>query len=786
VLRFSGEPDVYAAWLPKLSRRAVVVIVGINVREAPTFGVELWRELARAHPHFEFLHGGGLGVVAIGDVPDELRPLFGLTEDQRTTGLVRLAYERLGASLRDRGVVDNMRAERTARIRELEAEVGWAYDELIRGSAYARRMHAQLMLIESSTTWRLTSRPRAFLARHPKVRTIARATTAVVWRALTWPFRRGRRRAMVQNPDHGYQHWVELHDTLNRGERLAMAEFGRTTEAQPLISVVMPVCDPPPELLSAAIESVRDQVYEQWELCIADDASTSQAVRQVLEKAERDPRIKVVHRSRRGGISAASNDAVAVANGIYVALLDHDDVLRPHALLLVAEAVGAQPDAVLVYSDEDKLDERGKRCEHYFKPDWNPALLLSQNYIAHLTVIEAARLRDVGGFRSGFDGSQDWDLVLRVTDGMPAARICHIPHVLYHWRRTEGSTAQRLEAKPDAVGAGRRAVEDALARRGIRGTVTTVHEAYQSVRYAVPTPRPRVDVVIPSARFEFLEPCLDGLLRNTAYDPLTVTLVVSRGRLEAPKELRFLERAQQDPRVRLHVYEDRGFNYSWANNTAAAELDAPLLLLMNDDLLVIREDWLEVMVGHVLQEDVGAVGAKLYYPSEEVQHGGVILGGGGIAAHYHHALPREHPGYHGRAWLAQDLSCVTAAVMLLRREAFNAIGGFDEELAIAFNDVDLCLRLIDAGWRIVWTPDVELYHRESVSVGRHDSPERRDEFDSEERLMVRRWGERLLTDPHYNPNLSLLSLNTPSFPPRVEYPWRLDYASKSMGGRQLA
>jgi GT2 family glycosyltransferase len=265
-----------------------------------------------------------------------------------------------------------------------------------------------------------------------------------------------------------------------------------------------------------------------------------------------------------------------------------------------------------------------------------------------------------------------------------------------------------------------------------------------------------------------------------------VTLVVSRGRLEAPKELRFLERAQQDPRVRLHVYEDRGFNYSWANNTAAAELDAPLLLLMNDDLLVIREDWLEVMVGHVLQEDVGAVGAKLYYPSEEVQHGGVILGGGGIAAHYHHALPREHPGYHGRAWLAQDLSCVTAAVMLLRREAFNAIGGFDEELAIAFNDVDLCLRLIDAGWRIVWTPDVELYHRESVSVGRHDSPERRDEFDSEERLMVRRWGERLLTDPHYNPNLSLLSLNTPSFPPRVEYPWRLDYASKSMGGRQLA
>ncbi|HZO97846.1 MAG TPA: glycosyltransferase [Gaiellaceae bacterium] len=782
VLRLRGARELYAAWLPKLSRRAVLLLEGTNARDGDAR--DLWRELAPVQPHFEFVHGGGLGVVAAGEAPEELRALLELDEGGGA-GLVRLAYERLGSALRDRGTAERSDPDASARAARLEAELQWAYDNLVARAEDAGRLHDRLVEIESSTTWRLTQRPRAFLARHETLRRLLRLALGSAWRALRRAARRRRRGEAAFDPDVGYERWVALYDTLGKGERLAMAAHARALESQPLISVLLPVCDPPAELLRAAIESVRDQVYDRWELCVADDASRSPAVHELLEEAAADPRVKVVRRERRGGIAAASNDAAALATGDYVGLLDHDDVLRPHALLLVADELARHPDAVLVYSDEDKLDADGNRCEHHFKPDWNPALILCQNYVAHFTVVRRERLVEVGGFRSEYDGSQDWDLVLRATEGQPPERIRHVPHVLYHWRKTERSTAQRGEAKPEAVDAGRRAVEDALARAGASATVSTVHGAYQRVRYAVPSPAPRVDVVMPTAcKLELLEPCLEGLLSKTAYDGLRVTLVVSSIRFEVPAQARFLERIREDERVRLHVYEDRPFNYSWLNNTAAAELDAPLLLLMNDDMLVIQEDWLEVMVGHALQDRVGAVGAKLYYPTEQIQHAGVIVGGGGIAAHNHQHLPRPDPGYHARAWLSQDLSCVTAAVTLLRREAFEQVGGFDEQLAVAFNDVDLCLRLVDAGWRVVWTPDAELYHRESVSVGRHNSPERREEFEYEERLMVRRWGERLLADPHYNPNLSLRDLNRPSFPPRVDYPWRRGLPGREAEGRR--
>lgn len=610
----------------------------------------------------------------------------------------------------------------------------------------------------------LVAATQVFFAAHPRL--------AWVLRPLLWTG--GQIVLRLRLPDREYERWIALYDTVGEEERPALAAYARGLAHRPRISVVMPVFDPPEPFLEAAIDSVLAQAYDNWELCIADDASTAPHVRELLESASRrDARVKVTYRSESGGISRASNDAAALATGDYLALLDHDDVLPPHALLLVADELNRHPDAVLVYSDEDKLDADGNRCEHYFKPDWNPALARSQNYVCHLTALRRDRFEEVGRFRPEYDGSQDWDLVLRATDGVPVERIRHVPHVLYHWRRHERSAAHSMEAKPAAVEAGRRAVEDALERRGTRGQAVTVEGLYQRVHHTLPDQLPRVHVIVPSTgKPDLLAPCLDGLLGRTAYDPLDVTVAVSRKALDVPEQAALLESSESDSRVRLFLYDDRPFNYAWVCNNAVAETDAPLVLLLNDDVRVIHDDWLRRMVGHVLQDGVAAVGAMLYYPDETIQHGGVIVGLGGVASHYHQRLPRGHHGYGARAWLDQDLSCVTAACMLLRREVFGELGGFDEQLAIAFNDVDLCLRIVDAGRRIVWTPAAELYHHESVSVGKHNSPARAAEFEREETLMIERWGERLLSDPYYNPNLSLREPNALAFPPRTGYPWR--------------
>lgn len=614
---------------------------------------------------------------------------------------------------------------------------------------------------------RLVRAAQAFLIAHPP---IAR---------LLWPAIRIARRVApgLAYIDDDYSRWVSLYDSIGERDRPAMAAHARALAWQPRVSLVVPVCDPAEPFLRAAIDSVFAQAYENWELCIADDASTAPHVRDILEEASlRDGRVKITYRPERGGISRASNEAAALASGEYVGLLDHDDVLPPHALLMVADELNRYSEAVLVYSDEDELDDKGDRCEHYFKPDWNPALLRSQNCVSHFTVLRRARFEEIGGFRPAYDGSQDWDLVLRATEGVPAERIRHIPHVLYHRRRHESSPAQSPGAKPAAVAAGRRAVEEALDRTGTRGEVLTVNGTYQRVRYAVPDPQPRVDALVPSTgRPDLLTRCLEGLLERTAYDQLAVTIALGSAALDAPeRKARRLEELRKDARVRVFVHDEQPFNFARVNNRAAAELDAPLLLLVNDDVRVIHDDWLERMVGHVVQDRVGAVGAMLYYPDDTVQHGGVTLGLGGVAGHSHNRLPRGHPGYGARAWLDQDLSCVTAGCMLVRREVFDAVGGFDERFAVAYNDVDLCLRITDAGWRIVWTPSAELYHDESVSIGRHDSPGRSAEFERGVQLMKARWGKRLLCDPHYNPNLSLEVPNTPAFPPRARYPWRAE------------
>ncbi len=571
-----------------------------------------------------------------------------------------------------------------------------------------------------------------------------------------------------------YDEWVTRHDTLGPAEQAALSARMKALPAQPLIAVLMPVYNPPPALLREAIASVQAQIYPHWELCIADDASTDAEVLRVLdEAAAADPRIRVQHRASNGHISRASNDALAMVTSPWVALLDHDDLLREHALLLVAEAITAFPQARVIYSDEDKLAIDGQRCDPYFKPDWNPELLLAQNYLCHLVTYGTARLREVGGFRVGFEGAQDHDLALRCTEGLSAAQIVHIPHVLYHWRQHEGSTAGRGAVKPYAQEAGLRAVREALLRRRVEAVTSVDDFGWYAVRMQAPAPEPSVSIIVPTRDgLTMLPRCVESLVRHTRYTAWEL-LIVDNGS-QNPAFLAELQRMAAHPQVRVHR-DDSPFNYAALNNRAVAQVSSEFVVLLNDDTEVLTDDWLAQLVGWAAQPGVGAVGARLWYPDMTLQHAGIVLGIGDVGGHVHRGLRRQEAGNKGRAVLLQDFSAVTAACLAVRRSTYLSVGGLDEQaLAVAFNDVDFCLRLQRSGLRNVWVPLVELVHHESVSRGSDREASRRLRCEREAAVMQQRWPHALRRDPAYNPNLSLerddFSL---AFPPRVNLsqPW---------------
>ena len=588
------------------------------------------------------------------------------------------------------------------------------------------------------------------------------------------------RRSESERERHTYAEWVARYDTIEPDEWTVMRLAVASLSYRPLVSLVMPVYDTPERFLREAIDSVLAQVYEHWELCIGDDASTEPHVQRVLaEYARRDKRIRIVRLHTNGGISAASNAAFALARGELLGLVDHDDLLRSHALFLVVHAFAERPELQFVYSDEDKIDASGSRFNPYFKPDWNPALLLSQNYINHFSVIRTDLVRAAGGFRPAFDGSQDWDLYLRITRSLPPEAIGHVPHVLYHWRVAAGSAAGGPNAKPHAIEAAQRAIVDHLASLGLEASLTTVDAVHQSVRFVL-TRSPSVTAIIPSTgRPQLLGRCVESLLRQTRYEALDVMVVVSEGASDDVDTGSFLRSLQTDPRVRVLTYPRRSFEYAWANNWAARQVRGEFLLLLNDDTEVLEEDWLSVMVGHALQDQVGAVGALLLYPDGTIQHAGVLLGVGHVADHLYRGQAAGSGGYQNRARLNQDLSAVTGACMLLRREAFEEVGGFDESFAVAYNDVDLCLRLRRAGWRVVFTPDAVLCHQETASFGAH-ALGREEAYQTEVAEMWRRWEEGLRSDPAHNPNLELDATHPgrPAFPPRVTYPWRVQASAE--------
>ena len=556
-----------------------------------------------------------------------------------------------------------------------------------------------------------------------------------------------------------YAGWCARFDTLSTE---GIEDLRRRAESlgpeAPLISILVPVYQTPEKWLRRCIESVLAQAYGNWQLCLVDDASPDRRVFAHLEEyARNDPRIQVVRREANGHISASSNTALQMARGEFVALLDHDDELRPHALLEVAEAISATPDIGLVYSDEDKIDADGLRFDPYFKPDWDPDLLRSQNYICHFTAIRTELVRQVGGFREGYEGSQDHDLILRCTERLRPGQIRHVPKVLYHWRAIPGSTALSRDAKDYASSAGARAVADHLERCHPGARAEELSHGHYRVHWPLPDPAPKVSLIVPTRdRVELLEMCVESILASTDYPDFEVVVVDNQS--TDADALAYLAELEGRERVRVLRY-DAPFNYSAINNWAAAQCDGQVLGLVNNDIEVITPEWLREMVSQAMRPEVGAVGAMLYYPDDRIQHAGVMLGIHGVGAHIYAGLPRGYPGHGGRARVAQSLSAVTAACLVVRREVYESVGGLDEQLEVAFNDVDFCLRVREAGYRNIWTPFAELYHHESASRGSEDTEDKKRRFMGEVDFMQQRWGDALLSDPAYNPNLSLASLS---------------------------
>lgn len=571
-----------------------------------------------------------------------------------------------------------------------------------------------------------------------------------------------------------YDEWIYQYDTVTYSSRKTMLRHVGAFVVQPVISVAMPVYNTDIERLRDAIESVRSQIYPHWELCIAPDTLTIPQVRQMLEDFARlDPRIKVQFAEKPTPASVAANHALSLASGEFFAILDHHDLLAEHALYWVADAVNRHPDAALIYSDEDVVDEKGRRADPYFKCDWNYDLFLAQDLVSRLGVYRTAMAREIGGCRQDYEGSQYHDLALRYSERIRHDQIVHIPRVLYHRRDRSAGGADTRVVAPEVSDAGCRAISDHLVRKNVVAASVTAEPRGSRIRcyrvqYALPSPAPRVSLIIPTYnKPALIKQCVNSILDKTDYPNYEVLIVDNRS--DDPEALAYFESLRRANRIRV-LRDERPFNFSALNNGAIAGAGGEIVGLINNDTEVITPGWLTEMVSIAMQPGVGAVGARLWYPDDTLQHGGVILGIGGGAGHSHKGLPKAETGHNGRAVLMQTISAVTAACLIVRKEIYWQAGGMDEiNLQVAFNDVDFCLKVRELGYRNVWTPYAELYHHESATRGIEDNPAKQERFAREVKFLQQRWRNEILYDPAYSPNLTVDREDfSIAWPPRVK------------------
>lgn len=530
---------------------------------------------------------------------------------------------------------------------------------------------------------------------------------------------------------------------------------------EPCISIIVPTYKTPEKFLKEMIDSVRNQSYENWELCIGDGSVTEDTVKNVVESYQKkDKRIKMLCLSENLGIAGNTNAALSIATGDYIALLDHDDILAPDALYEVVKWMNEhyKDETDVIYTDEDKVSFDLKNYfEPHFKSDYNLDLIRSNNYICHLFVARKSIVDQVGGFRKEYDGSQDYDFILRCIE--QSKHVEHVPKVLYHWRCHPGSTAANQESKMYCYEAGKRAIEDHLKRMGEDDcqVVMTEHLGFYHVIYPIREQK-KVSIIIPNKdQKEILERCIESVIQKTDYKNYEIIIVENNSTTNEIFE--YYKTIEQRENIRVVIWKDK-FNYSAINNFGVRYANGEYLLFLNNDIEVIRENWLSEMLANVQRKEVGIVGAKLLYPDNMVQHAGVIIGMGGIAGHPLSRHPADDCGYFARGIIQQNLNAVTAACMLTKKEVYEKVNGFEEKLAVAFNDIDLCLKVRKAGYLIVYDPEALLYHHESISRGKEDTLEKRNRFEGEVDYMAKKWKDVLEKgDEYYNPNLSLLSGN---------------------------
>lgn len=535
--------------------------------------------------------------------------------------------------------------------------------------------------------------------------------------------------------------------------RLILKSLAYAETKNILFSIIMPVYNTPSNFLREALDSVLNQVYDNWELCITDDGSTEPHVKEILESYKRkDGRIKIVYNKTNKHICHASNLALSLATGEFVIFLDSDDLLSIDALYELFMLLNSQQEVDMIYSDEDKVDFDGDFVDPFFKPEWSPDTLLAKMYTCHLSAYRRSIVSELGGLREGFEGSQDWDLALRFSE--KTQKIAHLPKILYHWRIHKNSTSTNIDSKPYAQISSKKAVEEALIRRDEIGEAVGDKHGMYNIRYNIQEYK-KVSIIISNKDLgNILDKCLTSIFSKTIY-PNYEIIIIDNHSIEA-NTYKIFEKWKTKEKTRFKVLKSqhKKFNYSCMNNQAAQNCNGYYLLFLNNDTEVINQDWLNAMVEQAQRPSIGAVGSLLFYPDNTIQHAGVIVGLGGVAGHRFPGFPSDHPGYFRNVQYQNNVSAVTAACLMCRRHVFDQVGGFEEQLAVAFNDIDLCLKILDSGYNNIYVPTAKLYHHESITRGYEDTPEKIKRFKKEISFFREKWKKYTDNDPYYSPHLT--------------------------------
>lgn len=544
-----------------------------------------------------------------------------------------------------------------------------------------------------------------------------------------------------------YSDWIKNNEpNENELKKQSKHKF----EYIPKISILIPMYNTNEKFFKELVESLKNQTYQNFEVCLADGSECKN--QNLINMIKDDERFVYKFLNSNNGISENTNEALKLATGEYIALLDHDDLLPKFSLYEVVKAINENDKPEFIYSDEDILDSNYVRKNPHFKPDFSPDTLRSYNYICHFSVLRKDLLDKIGGFRREFDGAQDYDLILRATE--KAEKIVHIPKILYHWRAHDNSTSQNVDSKSYAFVSGKNAIKSQLDRLNIEGDVNALEiPGTYKVEYKIKD-NPKISIMIPNKdSVQDLSKCINSIFKST-YNNYEIIIIENNSSDNSTFE--YYESLKENPKIKVVYYDETGFNFSKINNFGRKAATGEYLLLLNNDVEVINENWLEEMLGICQQENVGIVGAKLLYFDKTVQHAGVIIGMGGVAGHIHKNIDDNNPGYFSRANIINNFYAVTAACLLVKSSVYDEVGGLDEEFKVAFNDVDFCMKVREKGYLVVYTPFAKLYHYESKTRGYEDTPEKQKRFAGEIELFKKKWHRKLQKgDPYFNKNFRL-------------------------------